>query len=325
MKRPSERGAALITVLLLVAVMSALIAVSFDRLGLALHRERNRSVAEEVRLDLISAEAIAVQRVTQLQSTDLAKTPAGSFWQDVPVTMPIPGGAISARLTDGGNCFNLNALVTTLPDGQVEAQPAAIAQFARLLELSGVSTSEAGSLAVSTADWIDSDTVPGPGGREDGGYGGRSPPYRTANALMQDAGEILAVAGMTESLFARLKPLLCANPETELPRYNVNTLTARQAPLVAALFPSGVTSEMVLAALRNRPAGGYGAAQDFLAQPSLRAAGPSALATIQLRLRSSWFRLNLMARVSDSEFVETALIDGRFSPARAVRRKYAED
>jgi general secretion pathway protein K len=323
-KDASERGAALITVLLLVAVMSALIAVSFDRLGLALRRERNRSTAEEVRLDMISSEAIALDRITQLQSIDQAKTPVGAAWQDVPVSVPIPGGQIIARLRDGGNCFNLNSLVTTQPDGTFSAQPAAISQLSRLLELSGVTTSDAGSIAVSAADWIDSDTLPQPGGREDEGYTKLAVPYRTGNGIMQDAGELRAVAGMTPDLFARLKPLLCAYPETILSGYNVNTLTARQAPLVAAMFPSGVTSEMVLAALRNRPVNGFGAVQDFLTQPSLRTAGSSGLATVQLRLRSSWFSLELMARLNDSDFSETALIDGRFQPARLVRRSYGE-
>jgi general secretion pathway protein K len=325
MKGSSERGAALITVLLLVAVMSALIAVSFDRLGLALNRERNRSIAEEVRLDMFSAEAIAVQRVTQLQSVDPSKTPGGRDWQDVPVIVPIPGGVVSARLVDGGNCFNLNALVTTQPDGKFVAQPAAILQFARLLEISAVPSATAVSIATATSDWIDSDTIPQPGGAEDEAYAGSSPSYRTANALMHDAGEIRAVAGMTDALFQRMKPFLCALPETDMPGYNVNTLTARQAPLVAALYPAGVSTEAVLTALRNRPAGGFAAAQDFWSQPSLRSAEASGLVTTQLRLRSSWFRLNLMAQVSDSEFEETALIDGRFLPARVVRRTLGEE
>lgn len=325
MKRHSERGAALITVLLLVAVMAALIAVSFDRLGLALNRERNRSIAEEVRLDLFSAEAIAVQRVTQLQSFDPARTPRGSDWQDVPVTAPIPGGLISARLADGGNCFNLNALVTRLPDGKFVAQPGAIAQFTRLLEVSGVPSATATAIATATSDWIDSDILSQPSGAEDEAYAGRSPPYRTANDLMHDAGEIRAVTGMTDALFAQVKPLICALPETDLPGYNVNTLTARQAPLVAALYPSGVSTEAVLSALRNRPPGGFAAAQDFWSQPSLKSADASGLATTQLRLRSSWFRLTLMAQVGDSEFEEAALIDGRFSPARVVRRTLGEE
>jgi general secretion pathway protein K len=321
----SERGAALITVLLLVAVMSALIAVSFDRLGLALRRERNRSTAEEVRLDMMSAETIALDRITQLQSIDQSKTPAGTAWQDVPVRVPIPSGQIVARLRDAGNCFNLNSLVSTLPDGEFAAQPSAISQFSRLLELSGVNSSDAGSIAVSAADWIDSDTIPQPGGREDEGYTSLAVPYRTGNGLMQDTGEILAVAGMNPDLFARLKPLLCAHPETTFSGYNVNTLTALQAPLVAAMFASGVSNDMVLAALRNRPVNGFNSAQDFLAEPSLRAAGPSGLATVQLRLRSSWFRLELMAILNDSDFSETALIDGRFQPARLVRRTYGEN
>jgi general secretion pathway protein K len=325
MKGEAERGAALITVLLLVAVMAALIAVSFDRLGLALRRERNRSDASEVRIDLFSAEAIAAERVTQLQSVEQSKTPAGSGWQDVPVSVPIPGGQIVARLRDGGNCFNLNGLVSQLPDGKFAPLPASIFQFTRLLELSGARPSEAAGIAVATADWIDSDTVSQAGGNEDEAYTRLETPYRTGNGMMHDVGEMRTVSGMTEALFLRLKPLICALPEALPSSYNINTLTARQAPLVLALFPQGMSAEAILTALRNRPANGFNSVQDFLAQPSLRAADASALATTQLRLRSSWFRLTLMARLNTSDFSEIALIDGRFLPARIVRRTYSEE
>ncbi len=325
MKTPSERGAALITVLLLVAIMSALIAVSFDRLGLALRRERNRSSAEEVRLDMISAEALALAQVTRLQSFDPSRTPSANAWQDVPVSVPVAGGQITARLRDGGNCFNLNGLVTSTVDGKLVAQSSAIAQFSRLLERVGVSTAVAGSIAASAADWIDSDTVPQPGGHEDEAYTSRETPYRTANAMMQDGGELQAVSGMTSDIYDQVKQLVCAYPETQASTYNVNTLTARQAPLVAALFPVPLSNQAILAALRNRPVEGFNSVQDFLAQPSLKAAGPSSLTTVQLRVRSSWFTLGLMAQVNTSEFSGTTLIDGRFQPARALRRSYGED
>jgi general secretion pathway protein K len=153
----------------------------------------------------------------------------------------------------------------------------------------------------------------------------KAKPYRTANALMQDGGELQSVAGMTPILFERLKPLVCAYPETQASTYNINTLTARQAPLVSALFPVPLSNEAVLAALRNRPVEGFNSVQDFLAQPSLKAAGPSSLTTVQLRVRSSWFTLALMAQVNTAEFVGTTLIDGRFQPARVLRRSYGEE
>jgi general secretion pathway protein K len=299
-----DRGAALLTVLLLVAVMSALIAVSFDRVSLAIHRERNRSSSDEVRLDLISAEAIAVSRISQLT----ASADQSGGWQGQPVSVPVPGGKVSAMLVDGGNCFNLNALVHPLADGAYEQQPVAIAQFSRLLELSGVRPTVAVSISQATADWIDSDTATLPAGAEDSAYSRLSSPYRTANTLMVDKSEWRAVAGVKADLYERLSPLLCALPDTALPAYNINTLYPSQSVLIAALWAGGVTPAQINAALRNRPADGF----------------DSQAASIQIHTRTNWFRLELVGELAEFQLRETGLIDGRLRPARLVRRSFGE-
>ena len=320
MKAGNDKGAALLTVLLLVAVMSALIAVSFDRVSLAIHRERNRSSSDEVRLNLISAEAIAISRIDQLT----ASNSRSGEWQGRSITVPVPSGTIRARLRDGGNCFNLNALVSPLPDGRYVAQPVAIVQFARLLQLSGMAAGNAASLAHASTDWIDSDGIALPGGAEDSYYTRLANGYRTANRIMVDKSEWRAVAGVTADLYNQIAPLLCALPDQKLPGYNINTLSPGQSPLIAAILPASVSAEQVRIALANRPAGGFDSAQAFLSQPSLRGALPPGEASIQLQTRSSWFQLELLGSLSDFSLSETALIDGRLRPARLVRRSYGE-
>ncbi len=314
-----EKGAALIVVLLLVAIMSALIAVSFDRVGLAIRRERNRSVTDEARFDLISGEAVAVQRLTQSQSSGAADVTAALGRS---ITLPTPTGQISALLEDGGNCFNVNSLVSALPDGRLIAQPIAIAQLSRLIEYSGEPTDAAVAIAQSISDWIDSDSIPLPGGHEDEAYLRLDQPFRTANDLVTDVNDLRHVIGMDPALFTRIVPLLCALPETGLSAYNVNSIRLSQAALVAAVMPRGVTPQMVVQALRNRPAAGFASYQDLLTQPSLRDFLPPGEVDSQLRTKTVWFKLNMMAVTSDIETSETAFIDARLLPARVIQRSY---
>jgi general secretion pathway protein K len=314
-----DRGAALIVVLLMVAVMSAIIAVSFDRVSLAIRRERTRSVSDEARLDLVSGEAIAVQKLTQLLS--LNPTDVTAILEKT-ISLPTPHGRLSGQLKDGGNCFNVNSLVTTQPNGALIAQPIAIAQFARLLEFSGASGTNAAAIAQSSADWIDSDSLALPAGHEDDSYVRLEKPYRTPNALLSDTGELIHVLGMDEQLFGRVTPLLCALPEAALSAYNVNSLRQSQAELIAAILPREVTPQMVRLALRNRPGAGFSTYQDLLVQPSLKNFVAPGEVDSQLRVKSVWFRLDMMAEHLDIETSETVLIDARFLPARLIGRTY---
>lgn len=314
---PDDRGAALLTVLMLVALMSALIAVAFDRTGIALNRTRARIGVHEARFDLMSAEAIGLARLTAaLGSQSDAKTNPRIFNSHFRV--PVPGGEIRARVNDGGTCFNLNALVQTTPSGEWVSVPAMVEQFARVMERTGLPQDQALSAAWRAADWIDSDTLPLVPGSE-GGRGLTFP-----NQPMVDPSELRAASGMAAESYGAIKPLVCALPETVPPRYNVNALKPEQAALVAALLDRSVPTGAVVDALSTRPAGGYGYAQDLLAHPALRAFVQRGEAAVQLVTKSDWFRLDLDARLGASGLAERALIDARNRPVTLVHRSYGE-
>lgn len=315
---PSERGAALVTVLLLVAIMSALIAVSFDRLSLAIRREGNRALAEEARLDLISAEAIGAYRITTLENlTSGGGQPTG--WNGQVVTVPVPGGRVTARVSDAGNCFNVNGLTRFDETGSLVAQPIAITQFARLLELSGAPATEAARAAAAVADWIDSDNAPLPGGAEDEVYSASG--FRAANAPITNVADLGRVEGM-RPLLPRVDDLLCALPEHALPSVNINTIEVRHARLLSAVLPQLASPARAAEQIRTRPTNGFARVAD-LANGLGQIIGTD-YPLPQLRTQTSWFRLDLMAELGDTRMMEVALVDGRISPARVVRRSYGD-
>jgi general secretion pathway protein K len=233
-----DEGAALLTVLLLVAVMAVLAATALERLKIGTRLTANGGAIEQARAYAMAAETVARYRIGDLIQRDANKTTLAGNWAGRPTNFPIDGGLATARIDDGGNCFNLNSLVDKGSDGVLIVRPFAVTQFARLLTMLDVPGRDADALADATADWIDSDAVPLAGGAEDAAYAAAKTPYLPANQLMADTSEWRAVAGVGPALYARARPFLCALPVTDLTALNVNTLRRDQAPLLAAVVPT---------------------------------------------------------------------------------------
>jgi len=320
MKR-SEEGAALLSVLLLVAVIAVLAAASLQKLKLATHLAQNGIAIDQARAYALAAESLALYRISDLVQRNSSKTTLQGGWAGRDVAFPIDGGIASARLSDAGNCFNLNSLVENPTEAGTVVRPVAVAQFERLLVLADTAPADAKTVAVAAADWIDTDSSPLPGGAEDTTYAGGSTPYRTANTLMADPSELRAVAGVTPALYSRVRPYLCALPVTQLSPINVNTLLPEQAPLLAMLVP-GLDIGRARAIIESRPANGFESRTEFWSRPGL--AGVPGDEQQQVQLKTRWFGLKLLIELGGAELEENALIDGALQPARLVRRAYGD-
>lgn len=323
--KPSETGAALLTVLMLVAIVAVLAAASLERLKLATRASVNMIAIDQARSYGYAAEAVALSRITDLVARDAAKTTLAGDWQGRSIPFPIDGGTASARLVDGGNCFNVNSVVTQGQDQQQTfARSVAILQFESLMINLGVRPNEARPISLALADWIDSDTVPLSGGAEDGAYARAKVPHSTANDLMADASEIRVLAGMTPAIYTSLRPWVCALPVTELSPININTISPAQAPLIAMLIPGQLSVQTAKRMIDERPANGYADIVSFWSLPALAGVSPSAEVQAQVKTKTRWFALDLSVLLAGAELRETALIDAGLAPARLVRRAYGD-
>lgn len=322
-RRPSEEGAALLTVLLLVSVMAILAAAALERLKLATHLTSNGAAIEQARAYAMAAETVARYRIGDLIQRDSSRTTLEGDWAGKPTNFPIDGGIATARLDDGGNCFNLNSLVEKGQDGVLTARPVAIQQFARLMTLLEVPGREALAIANATADWIDTDGVPIPGGAEDGAYGSGPTARRTANTLMSDVSELRVVAGMTGAYYTRIRPFVCALPVAELTRINVNTLRLDQAPLMTMILPD-LDPARAAQTIDARPMKGWDSLSPFWTLPSMARTPATDDLHGQIKLTTRWFDLAITIELADAEFEEHALIDAALKPAKLARRSYGE-
>lgn len=325
-RKSGEQGAALLTVLLLVAVMAVVASTALERVALATRMTGNGRVVDQARAMADAGIEVARLRIGDLIAANPGKTTLAGNWMGTPQPIPIPGGATAvARVTDGSNCFNLNSVVAGDTEANLKVRPVGVTQFQSLMQSLGIDARQAQGVAVSLADWIDTDEVPQPGGAEDEVYAQASRPYRTSNRFMVDASEFRAVAGVTPAVYDLVRPWICALPTADLSPINVNTLLTEQAPLFAMLLQGQVDVAQARQLLAQRPAGGYGSTVQFWAPLASRGINPLEEVGQQVKLTTGFFKVEVSVDIGGTQVMERALIDARQNPARLIRRSWGNE
>jgi general secretion pathway protein K len=321
--RPSrqETGAALLAVLLLVAITGAIAAAAMEKLRLSRALAANVVALDQARAYASGVEQLGLLTIDDLLARGGDKTTLAGNWNGSVRRIPFPDGSVAAvEVRDGGNCFNLNSVVEGDPRTSLARRETGVMQFTGLMMALQVPQGEAQRIADAAADRADSNSEAVRGGAEDGAYGSGDAPYRAANTLFADVGEAQALPGMTAEIFARLRPWLCALPAAELSPINPNTLLPRQAPLLAMLAPGQLTLDRARRVIAARPAAGWDNAVDFWRTEALSELNVPVDAQAQVKMKTSWFALDVRVGVLDSEFREEALVDARLPPSRLAAR-----
>lgn len=272
----SQRGAALVTVLMIVAAMSAVAVGLTQVVTQATQRARALDGQAQIRYYAIAAEEVAQSRLGGLLADVQGKVVAGMPGLNEVQTIPVEGGYLRVRASDATNCFDLNGLVsrvgeTTTPEADE------IKSYVGLLEDAGFDRSDAQDLATAVVDWMDSDTAAGVGGAEDGYYASENPPYRTSGQPLSSIRELRAIRGYAPDVIARVEHLICARPlHTDAPNYtlNLNTLTLEQAPLLGLIFNGGMRIEDARRLIGARPVGGWPDLESFFLEPIVAQVSP---------------------------------------------------
>ena len=286
----SQRGAALITVLMIVAAMSAVALGVTQAVLHATERARALDGQAQLRYYAIAAEAAARARLFETLGPI-----EGHLSSDYPgygeaQLIPVEGGQFFVTVRDATNCFNLNSLVRRADDNSLESDLEQVDRLIDLFNQSEVETLDAVSLSSAILDWMDRDSIAATGGAEDSYYLGLSPSYRTAGQPLASLQELRAIRGFDAETYTALKALLCVRPpETEGPphRLNLNTLEELHAPLLTQLLPSTLTLEEAQALIANRPLGGWPDLAAFQQEPLLAQIDPSLIDAQRLSVQTS--------------------------------------
>ncbi|MEG0818105.1 MAG: type II secretion system minor pseudopilin GspK [Brevundimonas sp.] len=321
----NREGMALLTVLLLVAVMAAVAVLVLDDIRFSVRRTMNAETQSQAQWYAAGAEALARRQINRLRDLDPVKTPIQPDWNGRVLSFPVEDGSITARLSDGQACFNLNSVV----EGQLEvyvARPLGLQQFVALGRALNLPEGRMRAIADALTDWIDTDTTPRAQGGEDAAYAGRVQPYRTAGTLLTEVSELRAVRGVDAATYATLRPYLCALPTTDLSPINPNTLRPDQAPLLAMLADGKLSLASARAAIAGRPAAGWSNANAFLTQGPMQGVELPIPVQDQLTVLTRFFNLRVDVEFGGSRAVRTALIElPQAGPARTVIQRWTLD
>lgn len=310
-RRTDRRGMALLTVLLLVAVMAVLAVAVLDDVRFSLRRGVNVQGVSQARWYALGAENLARGQIRRLADRDAVRTPVRPAWNGAPVVLPLDDdGVLRAELRDGQACFNLNSVVEG-SDRFLTPRPAGAAQFVALAQALGAPEGEARRVADALTDWIDSNPSPQPQGAEDPAYAALPTPRRTAGTLMAEPGELRAVLGVSDALHRRMAPFLCALPEAVLSPVNPNTLSPDQWPLLVMLADGRLSPEQARGVIAGRPADGWDTRNAFWTQPALAHLDIPPQVQDQISLRTRYFTLRADVRWGGVEVVRTALLHDR--------------
>lgn len=289
-----QRGVALITAIVLVAIATMLAVHVGTRAALDLRRTAGLAALDQGWHVALGAEAWAAEVLRDDFEDNPDIDHLSEAWAQPLPGLPIDGGEVRGALEDMQGRFNLNNLL----DNNRVPDEASIARFERLLLLVGAQQRWARIMA----DWLDDDTVPGiPEGAEDGTYLSQNPPYRAANGLVATTTEMMALPGMTREEFERIRPYVAALPVGT----TINLCTAK-APLLAALVAGGTDFGDAELLTANRRDGCFPTSADL--QATLDAAAWQALDGVVTE-NSSWFRAVTAVRIGTSEFTLYSLIE----------------
>ena len=199
MKPHRQDGAALITVLLLFALITVLASQLITRSQVDIERTRWLVAQAQAYQYALGGEALARQLLWQQQSDLRAE---GISISPAPAPLPIyrpDYGQMAVEIIDLQGLVNLN---------NAAKNGAARLPIARLFN-DVLLKPELTQLLI---DWIDADSTPLPGGAEDTSYLSTKPPYRTGNRPLSDPSELLALKGMTAEDYRVIKSFLTALP-----------------------------------------------------------------------------------------------------------------
>ena len=217
----SQRGIALLTILVMVALATILAATIAKRQTNTAENTGYLMRQDQSLLYANSAEAFFSELLIQDSDNGSSIDHLQENWAKPMPAFPVEDGFISGRLLDESGKFNLNNLLKA--DGSVD--DSARRWFEKLLQRVGLPA----ELSQAVIDWQDADDeTTGAMGAESNYYQGLDPSYLASNTRFHQVEELKLVRGFEGKNYDLIAPYVTALPEAT--KINMNTA----APLLLA-------------------------------------------------------------------------------------------
>ncbi|SRR5581483_2201780 len=298
--RARQRGVALITAMLIVAIVATL-ATSLA-LGQQVWLRQTQNLvdlaqAERLRQGALEFAAAILARDAKNGQTSGTDNLDEDWAKTIP-PLPVEGGAILISIADAQARLNLNNLIQPPRPGQAQSGGPStdyVGAYRQLLTLLGLNP----QLADALLDWMDTDATAQADGAEDIDYLNHDPPYRAANRPLTSVDELRLIKGYTEDVVEKLRPYVIVLPAPGQSPVNVNTASAT---VLAALTNTSIAqTEQIVSARANNPFKDVGQFQKLLPGKTLN---PSNYA-----VTSGYFIVSVETRIGRTQRRSEALVE----------------
>ena len=294
-----QRGVALLVVLILLVMMSALAAKISQQFCRNLQKTHYQVSQQQLRWAMQAQEKVVKERLqVDASGENKALNPEGDWHQ--PLETRGEDYTLLGQVEDAQDCFNVNNLLTEEKVAQDQTAPALPEKnrneqsVEQLLTESGIGQSQSEEIYAQLMDYLDGDSTTAKEEMETDAWVGVQPARQPANQMMTTLAEIKLLPAFPAAAYAKVSKLLCALPDVAS-KVNVNTLRPDQAAVLAALFPGKLTADDAARVMSARPEAGWESMEAFskvLEQnfPQLKDDLPQAAG--QIAINSRYFRVN---------------------------------
>ncbi len=317
-----QSGVALIMVLLLLAVMTAIAATMSERLFTNFKRATSQVNHQQAYWYSVGVEALAKAGIEQSYK-DNDTINLSQPWAIEEQQYPLDYGQAIGKVVDKQACFNLNALAGDVKSSADNQSPYLVKVLRSLLEQQEVEPYLAEVISDSSWEFVDSNsTVQSNTGAEDSTYESMQPPYLAANGFMADSSEFRAVNQVTNDIMYKMSPLLCALPSKEW-KLNINTIDEKQSAILVALFQPYLSEQNAKELVNNRKYDGWQSIDDFLVEASIASVDEKTrqLAKPYLSVDSQYFEVDAQILVEQSRVRLRSLLYSKDKKKTVVVRR----
>ncbi|HCM9596508.1 type II secretion system minor pseudopilin GspK [Enterobacter bugandensis] len=256
-----QKGVALLVVLILLVMMSALAAKISQQFCRNLQKTHYQVSQQQLRWAMQAQEKVVKDRLqTDATGENKALNLDGDWHQ--PLETRGEDYTVVSQVEDAQDCFNVNNLLAAekIPQGQnapaVPEKPRNEQIFEQILTESGISHTTAEEVYQQLVDYLDGDATTAKDGAESDAWAGVLPARQPANQMMRTIAEIKQLPAFPVAAYPKVSKLLCALPDSAS-KVDVNTLKPEQAALLAALFPGKLTEDDAVRLIDSRPETGW--------------------------------------------------------------------
>jgi general secretion pathway protein K len=306
-----QNGVALITAILIAALVSVVAVAMATRQTLDIRRTGNMLEVDQAYMYALGMEELAAQVLVK-DKKDTGDV--DSLHEDWAIPLPptvVEGGSVSGSVEDMQGRFNLNNLV----DGSSKIDLAQVTAFQTVLAQVSAADEEiqiSPFMANRVADWIDADLNSSADGAEDLEYLNADIPYRAANQFMASPSELGAMLDMPPKEKNVLIPLVSTLP---IPT-TVNINTASETVLLS--LHKDITTSIAGVLIEYRIENAFQNKADF--KKKLLDDYQITVDNKLFDIKSDYFLVSVNATIGRTQLLMFSLLERRNDKVATIRR-----